>query len=90
MRKSPGSPLHRVTLCRYASPEKRTMTDENGRPIGGGRRKLWAFSYGDLSVLFDLPAVKVRAAVRAGKVDPRDLDSVADYWHRSTCQAVKP
>lgn len=75
-RRSNRNRLHRVTLCRYA-PEGRRAA---GQRSGGGRRKLWAFSYNDLAAWLKLKPDTVRRVIRAQGFDPRDLASIGAYW----------
>lgn len=77
----PGNRTHRVILCVHASPEKRTKRGTRG--VGGGQRRLWAFSFLDLAKLLDVKPRTVHALVRDGKFDPRDLASIVAYYDLS-------
>lgn len=68
-----GNDIHRVTLCRHASKETRGQRPD-GSGDGGGRRKLWAFSWEDLATLFGVPAKTVQSWTRPRYVGKKTAD----------------
>ena len=43
---------------------------------GRARRRLWAYGYAEIARFLDVTEVAVRAAVRAGRLDPTSLESL--------------
>lgn len=74
-----GNQAHRVNLCRWAKP---------GRKSASGRLQLFAFSWQDLAVLLNGDVRKLQRLAKLGAFDPRDLASIAAYWHVTTCAAT--
>ena len=63
-------PVRSVTLSRL----------EVARPGKGGHHALWAFGYKTLAHLLGRSVSSVQRMVRAGKLDPADLEAVCKMW----------
>lgn len=63
------SPHVYATLCRFSPP-----------PVMGGRPKRWTFAVPDLAALLGMSERSVLAALKAGKLDPTNLESLCFAW----------
>jgi hypothetical protein len=80
-KKPRGNPSLRVNLCLHAPRCYRGKDESTGRANAvGGRRKLWAFGYADLGALLGLGHRAIGLAIEQGRLDPRDLASIASFW----------
>lgn len=75
-----------MTLCRHASRERRGQRPD-GTGDGGGHRKLWAFSWEDLAVLFGVSVRTVQSwskprNPRLALFDPTDLESIVRLYNK--------
>jgi hypothetical protein len=46
----------------------------------GGRPKRWTFAVGDIAALLGMSERSVLAALKAGKLDPTNLESLCFAW----------
>lgn len=62
---------HRVTLCRYARPQRKG---------DGGRVALFAFGFRDVAELLGLRVPTVQKLAKRGALDMTDLRSIVDAY----------
>lgn len=67
----------RVRLCRWAPAGSGLRGDKRGR---GGRHVLYAFGWADLGALLGVAPETASKMAKAGRFDPADLVSIAEFW----------